>query len=100
MQSSDDNTVSIRVLDKEFLINCPEEAQGELLSSAKLLDQRMREIKGGGRVFGLERIAVMAALNLSHDLIQAHRELEELQAKTAQLSAKVDRALASKDSSE
>ncbi len=65
----DTNNIDIQLLDKEFLINCPPENQPELLAAAKELDRRMKEIKASGRVFGLERIAVMAALNLSHDLL-------------------------------
>lgn len=71
--NTDNNNVSIKLLDKEFLIACPAENQAELIDSAKLLEQRMREIKASGRVFGLERIAVMAALNLSHELLQSQQ---------------------------
>lgn len=70
MSNDSDNNVSIQLLDKEFLISCPPENQPELLAAAKELNGRMKEIKTGGRVFGLERIAVMAALNLSHDLLK------------------------------
>ncbi len=85
----DENNVAIRVLDKEFLISCPEGARAELTASARLLDQRMREIKAGGRVYGLDRIAVMAALNLSHELLQARKELDEMRQRTRELDARI-----------
>ncbi len=89
MSSNDENTVSIQVLDKEFLINCPREAQADLLASARYLNERMNEIKSAGRVFGTERIATMAALNLSHELLQARQELSRLSSKAQQLDDKV-----------
>ena len=85
--------ISINVLGKEFLINCPAEAQAELIQSAQQLDQRMQSIKAGGKVFGLDRIAVMAALNLSHELLQTQRQLEALQQQQLQLSERISQAL-------
>lgn len=65
------NTVIIRVLDKEYQVNCPLDEREALMSSADNLDKRMREIRKSGNVIGLERIAVMAALNLAHELGEA-----------------------------
>lgn len=65
------STVSIRILDKDYQVHCPPEQQEALLSAAHGLDLRMREIRRSGNVIGLERIAVMAALNLSYELMQA-----------------------------
>jgi cell division protein ZapA len=59
------STVSIRILDKEYQVQCPPDQQDALLAAARDLDQRMREIRRSGNVIGLERIAVMAALNLA-----------------------------------
>ena len=65
------NTVNIRILDKDYQVNCPPEEQNALIRSSQVLDARMREIRKSGHVIGLERIAVMAALNLTYDLLQA-----------------------------
>ena len=62
--------VVVQILDKEYRIACQKGEQDVLLASAALLDQRMREIKTGGRVIGNDRIAVMAALNLAHELLE------------------------------
>lgn len=64
-------TVFVKILDKEYQVACPREERQALLESAQLLDERMKVIRGTGAVIGLERIAVMAALNLSHELLQA-----------------------------
>jgi len=68
------NTVTVKILDKEYKVACPEEQEAELVVSAKYLDKQMRSIRDTGKVIGLERIAVMAALNLSHELLQASEQ--------------------------
>ena len=65
------NTVTVKILDKEYQVACPEEQETELVVSAKYLDKQMRGIRDSGKVIGLERIAVMAALNISYELLQA-----------------------------
>ncbi|WP_226595928.1 cell division protein ZapA [Marinobacter nauticus] len=63
-------TVEVRILDKEYLVACPQEEQEALLRAARHLDTKMREIRSSGKVFGTERIAVMAALNITHELLE------------------------------
>lgn len=63
-------TVEVKILDKEYLVACPEEEQDALLQAARHLDIKMREIRSSGKVFGTERIAVMAALNITHELLE------------------------------
>ena len=71
---SQQNTVLVSILDKEYQVACPPEQEDQLLGSAKYLDKRMRDIRDTGKVIGLERIAVMAALNISHELLQQVEE--------------------------
>jgi cell division protein ZapA len=63
--------VTVRILDKEYRVACQPDEQEGLIDSARLLDQRMREIRQTGRVIGSDRIAVMAALNITYELLQA-----------------------------
>ncbi len=65
------NTVTVKILDKDYQVACPAEQEAELVVSAKYLDKQMRGIRNSGKVIGLERIAVMAALNISYELLQA-----------------------------
>jgi cell division protein ZapA len=62
--------VSVRILEKEYQIACPSDERSDLLDSAELLNSRMREIRDGGKVVGLDRIAVIAALNMANELIR------------------------------
>ena len=69
--------VSVRILDKEYQVACSPEERTDLLDSAEILNNKMREIRDTGRVVGLDRIAVMAALNMANDLIHAKaRDIE------------------------
>jgi len=63
--------VSVRILDKEYQVACPPDERTDLLDSAEILNEKMREIRDSGRIVGLDRIAVMAALNMANDLIHA-----------------------------
>lgn len=67
-------TVSVHILDKDYQVACPEGQQEDLMISARYLDRQMRSIRDTGKVIGLERIAVMAALNISHELLQATQQ--------------------------
>ena len=69
---SDPHTqVSVRILDKEYQVACPASERSDLLDSAEILNARMHEIRDSGRIVGLDRIAVMAALNMANDLLHA-----------------------------
>jgi cell division protein ZapA len=68
------NTITVKILDKEYQVACPQEQEAELAVSAKYLDKQMRGIRDSGKVIGLERIAVMAALNISYELLQASEQ--------------------------
>jgi cell division protein ZapA len=61
--------VSVRILEKEFFVACPHEERAALLDAAEFLNGRMREIRDSGKVVGLDRVAVMAALNLANELL-------------------------------
>jgi len=92
------HTVTVKILDKEYQVACPEEQEAELVVSAKYLDKQMRSIRDSGKVIGLERIAVMAALNISYELLQASDQSGSMQSApeaTAvdRLSRKLDDAL-------
>ena len=63
--------VSVRILDKEYQVACPAGERTDLLDSAEALNAKMLEIRDSGRVVGLDRIAVMAALNMANDLLHA-----------------------------
>ena len=87
------DTVEVKILDKEYLIACSEEAQVQLERAAKHLDTKMREIRASGKVHGTERIAVMAALNITHDMLQGSQLSENTEKIISELDKKLDAAL-------
>jgi cell division protein ZapA len=70
--------VSIRILGKEYQVACPIEEKSALLASAELLNEKMQDIRSTGKVLGLDRVAVMAALNLANELIKRNDEDRQL----------------------
>ena len=92
------NTVTVHILDKEYCIACPPDERANLESAARYLDGKMREIRTGGKVIGADRIAVMAALNITHDLLHKQQRLDQeadsTRAKVRDLIERVDGALA------
>ena len=70
--------VNVRLLDREYTVGCTPEQRDGLLAAAKLLDNQMREIRGSNRMAAVDRIAVLAALNIAHEFLQVrpdtHRE--------------------------
>lgn len=94
-------TVTVQLLDKEYTIGCPDGAEAELLASADFLDGKMREIREQGKLLGLERIAVMAALNISHELMKSREHSrDDIEGHLKHLAAKIDTALQQSDNTE
>lgn len=69
--SGDPSRVSVKILEKEYHVTCPPEERPALLDSAEYLNRKMREIRDSGKVIGLDRIAVMAALNIVNELLKS-----------------------------
>lgn len=76
MSSDSSKAVTVTILDKEYRVACTPAEEEALLASARFLDQRMREIRGSGKVIGADRVAVMAALNMAHELL-SHRQNQD-----------------------
>ncbi|MDX1492166.1 MAG: cell division protein ZapA [Pseudohongiellaceae bacterium] len=78
------DTVKVRILEKEYQVSCPPSEQEALLKSARYLDENMRKIKARGNIHGLEKIAVMAALNITHEMLGKSQQLNQNQHLTVQ----------------
>ena len=94
---SQSNTLTVQILDKEYCINCPADERVNLESAARYLDSKMREIRSSGKVIGADRVAVMAALNITHDLLhkQERQDIDNssTRERVRELLDRVDRAL-------
>ena len=75
--SNQGEAITIEILDKQYTISCPPGEKQDLLDSARILNERLKEVRGGGKVLGTERMAVMTALNVIHE----YHQLQKTQAR-------------------
>lgn len=68
--------VAVNILDREFLIGCSPEERPGLIAAASYLDGKMREVRDSSRAAGMDRIAVMAALNIAHEFMQLRQRTD------------------------
>ena len=91
------NTLTVSILEREFRVNCPADSQDELTCAAKLLDDKMREIRNAsntsGKVLGTDRIAVIAALNIAHQLQQLQRQQALVSEEIGRIDERLEEAL-------
>ncbi|MFZ2542393.1 MAG: cell division protein ZapA [Gallionella sp.] len=99
--SNTTKTLDIKILDRELRIACPEEERGELLDAVAYLDKKMREIHESGKIASVERIAMMAALNITHELLgmKVGRgvDLADFTRRMSAMQTAIDEALAEQD---
>ena len=69
----DGRAIEVSILDRTLKIACKEEEKADLLSAVEYLDAKMREIKASSKVLSVERVAIMAALNIAHELLSVRR---------------------------
>ena len=91
---NEQETVTVTILDRPFQVACQKDERAALELSARFLDSRMREIRSGGKVIGVDRIAVMAALNIAHEMLSARREHDARDVRLANIAQRVDTMVA------
>ena len=90
---SSPTTVSVKILDKEYQVACPPEEVDALTASARYLDQQMHVIRDNGKVFGLDRIAVMAALNIANEFLATRQSVDSVQSAADDQINRLDRKI-------
>ena len=93
--------LDVAIMGREFRVACPESEEQSLLEAVGYLDKKMREIRDSGKVVGVERIAIMAALNIAHELltmrIPGGFDIGEFKRKMFSMQATIDQALTDQD---
>jgi cell division protein ZapA len=96
--------ITIQILDKEYRVSCAPQEREALIQSARILNMKMREVRDAGKVLGIERIAVMTALNIIHECLQrehVHGEhIQYLDRGVDRLAKKIDAVLGRRDNKE
>jgi cell division protein ZapA len=98
-------TLDVSILGREYRVACKESEREELLQAVQFLDRRMREIRDAGKIVGAERIAVMAALNITHELLGAKSgapatsgfDSASVQRRISAMQTAIDRAMAEQE---
>ena len=96
---SQSKAVDVKIMGREFTVSCTEEERPGLMNAVDFLDKKMRDIRDGGNIIGVERIAIMAALNLSHELLNAKSgnvDVGDIKRRISQMQDQIDKACASK----
>jgi cell division protein ZapA len=91
--------ITVQILDKEYRIACPEGEEETLRASAQFLNDRINQVRSGGKAIGTDRVAIMAALNLAHEFLSHQNEQEQyakhVNKKVRNLHDRIDRAIQS-----
>ena len=96
MNEKEPAAVTVRILEKEYFVSCPQDERADLLDSAEYLNKKMREIRDTGKVVGADRIAVMAALNMASELLRLRKQDSDMQGsvgRVKQMRERVENAL-------
>jgi len=94
---SEAKSLEIAIMGREFRVACPEDEQAGLLEAVDYLNRKMLEIRDAGKVIGLERIAIMAALNIAHEFMSAKDggtfDMAEIKRRMIQMETVIDQAM-------
>jgi cell division protein ZapA len=94
---SSQHSITVNILDRVYQVKCPIDMVQSLQEAALYVDQQMREVRDSGKVIGLERIAVISALNLAHELLylsqHENKYIELMSSRIREMQEKVEEAL-------
>jgi len=99
--SKEAKSLDVQILGRDFRVSCTDEEEPELMRAVEYLDRKMRDIRDQGKVIGTERIAVMAALNIAHELLTTRVpggfDVGEVKRRMRSMQSAIDAALSSQD---
>ena len=89
--------IDVSIMGREFRVSCTDDEYEALMTAVSYLDRKMRDIRDSGKVIGVERIAIMAALNLSHELLTARTggfDIGEFKRRIISMQEQIDEVIA------
>ena len=96
---SQSKAVDVNIMGREFTMSCTDEERPGLINAVNFLDKKMRDIRDGGKIIGVERIAIMAALNLAHELLNTKSgsvDVGDIKRRISQMQDQIDGVCATK----
>jgi len=91
--SDDDHIVPVKIADKHYEIKCPREKAAQLQQAVSYYDRKLCEIRDTGKLLGLERVAIMTGLNITHELVEKQKEIERMEENIRMLQKKIEETL-------
>ncbi|MEI6227263.1 MAG: hypothetical protein RL063_1460 [Pseudomonadota bacterium] len=91
--------VDVNIMGRDFTVSCTDEERPGLINAVNFLDKKMRDIRDNGKVVGAERIAIMTALNLAHELLNSKSgsvDVGDIKRRVTQMQDQIDKACATK----
>lgn len=91
--------VDVNIMGRDFTVSCTDEERPGLINAVNFLDKKMRDIRDSGKVIGVERIAIMTALNLSHELLNSKSgnvDVGDIKRRIALMQDQIDQVCATK----
>jgi cell division protein ZapA len=97
----DGRAIEVSILDRSLRISCKDEEKADLLKAVEYLNAKMREIRDGGKIIGIERIAIIAALNITHELLSARAaatfDMDAYKRRMRSMAEAIDQAMSAQD---
>ena len=94
-------SLDVTIMGREFRVACPEGEEDALLEAVDYLDRKMNDIRQGGKIIGTEKIAVMAALNIAHELLSSRLpggfDIGEYKRRMGSMQSRIEQALSEQD---
>ena len=101
MSSQNKGGLDVSIMGREFRISCTDDEQKDLIKAVEFLNNKMREIRDAGKVVGVERVAIMAALNITHEFLYTRMEggfdVGEFKRRISSMQAAIDQAMNGQD---
>ncbi len=97
---SENKGVDVNIMGREFTVACSEEERPGLIEAVNFLDKKMRDIRDTGKIVGVERIAIMAALNLAHELLNTKNgsvDVGDIKRRISHMQDQIDQVYATKE---
>ncbi|HQS44338.1 MAG: cell division protein ZapA [Methylotenera sp. 24-45-7] len=91
--------VDVSIMGRDFTVSCTEEERPGLINAVNFLDKKMRDIRDSGKVVGVERIAIMTALNLAYELLNSKSgevDVGDIKRRIVSMQDQIDQAFSSK----
>jgi cell division protein ZapA len=99
--TDENNLISVKLLDREYSIRCPENQEQSLQEAARYLDEQMQVVRQSGTITSADRVAIVAALNLTHELFQLRKQksqyVDEVRDRVQTLQNKIENFLAAEE---